>query len=72
VGLSDGLPLRLPGWTRLRNGLEGACLSLRPHLQAQLLTEPVGPLDQLFLGVVSGSVVRTTDPSRRWRRPVPV
>ena len=70
--LTDGLFLELPGWAWLRDGLERTRLILGPHLQSQLLSDAVRSFDHLFLGVASGSVVRTTDPSLRLRNAVPV
>jgi hypothetical protein len=72
VRLTDGLFLRLPGWAGLRDRLERARFILGRHLQTQVLADAVRPLDHLFLGVASGSVVRTTDPSFRLRKAEPV
>jgi hypothetical protein len=72
VRLTDGLFLGSPSWAGLRDGLERARLILGPHVQIHLLAEAVRPLDHLFLGVASGSVVRTTDPSFPFRNAEPV
>jgi hypothetical protein len=72
VRLPRRLPRRLPGGARLGNGLIGAGFVLAPQLQPERCAETIGTVDQLFLGVASGSVVVTTDPSFRLRRAVPV
>lgn len=65
-------PGGLPRYAGTRNGLIGSGLILAPDWQSQRFTEAVGPLDQLFLGVASGSVMVTTVPFRRFRVAVPV
>ncbi len=72
VRLLRRLAGRLPARPRLRDGLERPGLILAPDRQTQLRAERVGPLDQLFFAVASGSVTATTPPCLDRRMTVPV
>ena len=69
--LPRGLAFRSPSRAGMRHRLEWPGLVGAPDRQTELLAETVGVLDQLFLGVASGSVI-TTAPDLRRRRAVPV
>src|SRR5262245_25010707 len=69
VGLLRRLAFGLPTRTVLRYGLERSCFVLAPEIQTQFLAQRVGLLDQLFFGVLSGSVTATM-PTLRLRKTV--
>ena len=71
VRLLRWVAFRLPTRTGLRYRLERPCFVLAPEIQAKLLAQRVGVLNQLFLGVLSGSVTATM-PALRLRKTVPV
>ena len=71
VGQASRLARRPPAPARVGDRLERPGLVGAPDRQAHRLAEPVGVLDQLFLGSASGSVT-TAAPALRRRRAVPV
>lgn len=73
VGLARWFALRLPARAGIRYRLKRTRLIKAPHRQPQLLLPLcVSTLDQLFLGVASGSTTSTTSPFLRLRWTLPV
>jgi hypothetical protein len=69
--LAYRMALWLPAFTWIRNRLIRSRLIFNPHRQSHFLSETISCLDQLFLGVASGSLTITT-PRFRLRTTCPV
>jgi hypothetical protein len=73
VGLACRFALGLPARSGVGDGSKRTRLVEAPHRQSQLLLPlRVSALDQLFLGIASGSTTSTTPPPLRLRFTLPV
>lgn len=71
VWLEGRLTLQVPVFSRLGNGLIGACFVLTPQRQSSPFRSLVGLLDQVFFSPALGSLTVTV-PAFRTRSAVPV